>query len=148
MPVRSSYNTAPRLHQSHASVILDTPPILLQISKHNATSYYISREQNALDMYYYSLMWLWNNSWNVSPGALYISSIAFGLISGWTSVHCPKYVRHASPVRNMFEHCLKILKTDVVFRLWDTKRDIRQNPSCFFHTMKLKGALHVTKPFQ
>lgn len=27
IPVRSSNNKAPRLHQSHASVILDTPPI-------------------------------------------------------------------------------------------------------------------------
>lgn len=27
IPVRSSNNNAPRLHQSHASVIRDTPPI-------------------------------------------------------------------------------------------------------------------------
>ncbi len=43
--------------------------------------------------------------------------------------------------------CLKILKTDIVFRLWDTKWDIRQTvQAAFFHTMKLKGALHCQAP--
>lgn len=31
IPVRSSNNKAPRLHQSQASVILDTPPISVHI---------------------------------------------------------------------------------------------------------------------
>lgn len=31
IPVRSSNNRAPRLHQSQASVILDTPPISVHI---------------------------------------------------------------------------------------------------------------------
>lgn len=31
IPVRSSNSRAPRLHQSHASVILDTPPISVHI---------------------------------------------------------------------------------------------------------------------
>lgn len=118
IPVRSSNNKAPRLHQSHASVTLDTPPISVNIqwgvlSCIHAQHFFIFPYNvqylvSKVDQLNLATRWQVtprNNHWFLpttacifSPGAQYICSMALEQISDWTSLHWPKNVKHTFPV--------------------------------------------------